>query len=299
MMKKNNIGHIVLLWLITLVVTDNCYSQAIIFKDDIYTLSIGDLSFSVSAQIGGRIVSFCRGNSELLTSDSIHPVYYGATFWLSPQSAYWPPYPSVDKLPYNASVADKKLRMVSRADGNIRITKEFSISENDTAIYVRYKVENISEKIRKLAPWDVARVFGGLSFFPVGKSNEEINRSDISDTYIENGILWFPFIQKGNKKGQKLFNTAGGGWMAHYYKNSLFVKCFPDIQVSEIPPEQGEVEIYVAPEGTYIELENHGQYVTLAPDEFVEYNQKWFLISLKQEKNEEELLRIVRKLNKQ
>ena len=38
----------------------------------------------------------------------------------------------------------------------------------------------------------------------------------------------------------------------------LFVKCFPDIRPDEAPPGQGEVEIFVAPKGRYLELENHG-----------------------------------------
>lgn len=295
---KSSIKCIVLLWFMMLAVTDNCCSQNISCKDDIYTLSVGDMSFSVSSKTGGRIISFKKGGCELLTSDSIHPVYYGATLWLSPQSAFWPPYPTLDKLPYNISVADDKLCMVSRTDDGIRVTKEFSISKKDTAIYIRYKVENISGQILKLALWDVARVFGGLSFFPVGEDNDEINRSDIPDSYIENGVLWFPFTQKENEKGQKLFSTASEGWIAHYYNNLLFVKCFPDIRVSEIPPEQGEAEIYVAPEGKYLELENHGCYTSLAPNESVEYNQKWFLISLDQGKSKQKLLQIVRQLNK-
>ena len=63
-------------------------------------LSFADLAFGVSAEKGGRIISFRCGDKELLVSDSVHNKYYGATFWLSPQSDYWPQYQCVDELPY-------------------------------------------------------------------------------------------------------------------------------------------------------------------------------------------------------
>lgn len=282
-----------------LAVVKDCNSQTISRDGEIYKLSIGDLSFCVSSEAGGRIVSFSRGGCELLASDSIHPIYYGATFWLSPQSDYWPPYPTVDKLPYKATVSDNTLRMQSQTDkAGIRITKEFSVSPSDSAIYIKYRIDNISGQALRLAPWNVVRVFGGLSFFAMGENNEDINKSDIPGTYIKNGVVWFPFTQRNNEKGQKLFNTAKDGWMAHYYKQLLFVNCFPDIKIQEIPPKQGEVEIFVAPKGAYLELENHGRYSSLAPNESVEYNQKCFLISPGQGKTKEELLRIVEQLDK-
>ena len=76
-------------------------------QDDVYVLSFANLSFSVSAGKGGRIVSFKCEDRELLTSDSVHSKYYGATFWLSPQSEYWPQYQCVDELPYQAVPASE------------------------------------------------------------------------------------------------------------------------------------------------------------------------------------------------
>lgn len=299
-MKSNDKINIVFLWFMIFTVANNCYSQIINPNEDIYSLSLCDLSLSVSSKNGGRIVSFRRASDELLTSQKTDSVYYGATFWLSPQSDYWPVYPTVDKLPYKIiSATDNKICMVSQTDGNnIRITKEFSVSESDTAIFISYKIENTSRQTRKLAPWDVSRVFGGLSFFPVGENDKMINKPGIPDACIEDGMLWYTFEQKENMPAQKLFNTAQNGWLAHYYKGLLFVKCFPDIQPCDIPSGQGEVEIFVASEGRYIELENHGQYVSLIPGESVIYNQKWFLIYPGQGKTKEELLNIVNSLNK-
>ena len=149
-------------------------------QDDVYVLSFANLSFSVSAGKGGRIVSFKCEDRELLTSDSVHSKYYGATFWLSPQSEYWPQYQCVDELPYQAEIDKQILRLVSPPDSisGVSVTKEFSISERDSSILIHYSVRNVSRQLKRLAPWDVTRVYGGLSFFPVGET-DQMNKSDV------------------------------------------------------------------------------------------------------------------------
>jgi hypothetical protein len=256
------------------------------------------MSFSVSSEKGGRIISFKRGNRELLATDIVHPLYYGSTLWLSPQSDYWPQYPNVDNLPYRAEIQNDLLRLISQSDSvsGIHIIKEFSLSEKDTSVLITYTIENISGQRKKLAPWDVTRVFGGLSFFPVGE-NIEINKSDVEGAYEKNGIMWYPFTNGLNEKGQKLFSTAHGGWLAHYYNHLLFVKCFPDIIPDEMPLGQGEAEIYVAPKGIYLELENHGKYTELLPRQSIQYKQKWFLLET-ESKAEQELLHVIGQLDK-
>lgn len=247
-------------------------------QDDVYVLSFADLSFSVSAEKGGRIISFKCGEKELLTSDSIHSKYYGATFWISPQSVYWPQYLCIDELPYQAEVGGQTLRLVSAPDSisGVSITKEFSVSERDSSIFISYSVRNVSRQLKRLAPWDVVRVHGGLSFFPVGET-DRMNKSDVTGGSENKGMMWVPCPDGANERGQKLYSTAYGGWMAHYYKGLLFVKCFPDITPGEVPPGQGEAEIFVAPKGRYLELESHGRYTELPPGESLIYQQKWFL----------------------
>lgn len=267
-------------------------------KDNVYTFSFADVTFSTSAEVGGRIISFKSGGKEILTTDSINKTYYGASFWVSPQSDYWPQDANVDKLPYIPQIKGKTLKLTSQIDNaRICITKGFSVSEKDTAILINCSVRNISAQPLKLAPWDVARVYGGLSFFPVGEA-DEMNKSDVIGTYEENGIVWYPFPDERFEKGQKLFSTGKGGWMAHYYQGLLFVKCFPDIKPNEVPPIQGEVEIFVAPKGRYLELENHGKYVELKSQESLAYKQKWFLRTVG-DKTKEELLSIIQQLEKE
>lgn len=270
-------------------------------KGNIYTLALGDLSFSVSAATGGRIVSFQRGGEEILSSAGIHPVYYGGTFWISPQSNYWPQYPSIDILPYKAEILKNRLRLTSVSDtvNGIRIIKEFSISVKDTAVLINYTIENISGKAKRLAPWDVTRVPGGLSFFPLGEASAG-NTSDVKNTIEKDGILWFTFTPDTLAEKQKLYSTNRGGWFGHCYRNLLFLKCFPDILPTDAPDHQGEIELFVAPHGRYIELENHGKYTTLLPGKALAYNQKWFLLysTRFQDMSKSVLLNQVEKLNR-
>jgi hypothetical protein len=267
-------------------------------QDDVYVLSFANLSFSVSAGKGGRIVSFKCEDRELLTSDSVHSKYYGATFWLSPQSEYWPQYQCVDELSYQAEIDKQILRLVSPPDSisGVSVTKEFSISERDSSILIHYSVRNVSRQLKRLAPWDVTRVYGGLSFFPVGET-DQMNKSDVTGGYEDKGMVWVPCPDGTNERGQKLFSTAYGGWMAHYYRGLLFVKCFPDIRPDEAPPGQGEVEIFVAPKGRYLELENHGKYVELQPGESLMYRQKWFLKDVSDKKQSDWIDNLKRQMN--
>ena len=127
-------------------------------QDEVYVLSFANLSFIESAGKGGRIVSFKCEDRELLTSDSVHSKFYGATFWLSPQSEYWPQYQCVDELPFHAEIDKQILRLVSSPDSisGVSVTKEFSISERDSSILIHYSVRNVSRQLKRLAPWVVA-----------------------------------------------------------------------------------------------------------------------------------------------
>ncbi|WP_169818808.1 DUF4380 domain-containing protein [Niabella ginsenosidivorans] len=264
--------------------------------DSCISLCFGDLVFTVAPQKGGRILSFKKAGKEVLASDTVHPLYYGATLWLSPQSAYWPQYSVMDLLPYQLESTSKSIRLTSPVDQGIQVIKEFSVSKADTSIAICYTIRNASGPSKKLAPWEVTRVLGGCSFFPVGAPGVSA-QSDISGTVTENGILWLPPTGAGNKKGQKLFSGIKEGWIAHYYNGLLLVKCFPEVPQKDLPPGQGAAEIYVAPMGRYRELENHGKYSNVQPGQYLQYHEKWLLRNVGHQ-TKETLLSIVAALNK-
>ncbi|MDR1808924.1 MAG: DUF4380 domain-containing protein [Prevotella sp.] len=260
----------------------SCSPGCITRTGEVYTLKKGDLSFSVSADKGGRIVSFKRGGCEILTQESVHPNYYGATLWTSPQKYFWPPSPVLDKSPYTVEIARNTLRLTSKNDTltGLRFIKEFSISESDTSIVIHYIIENISDTVRQAAAWDVVRVLGGLSFFPLKDRMLPNLSSDLEAVSEENGLLWYDYSPLPVSKGQKLFATTSEGWLAHRQGGLLFIKRFPEVSVSDLPEMQGEAEIFLAPQSLYVELENHSACTRLEKGRSLSYRQQWHLLSL-------------------
>ena len=79
-----------------------------------------------------------------------------------------------------------------------------------------------------------------------------------------------------------MFSTASEGWLAYVYKGFLFIKQFPDIDPHDYSPQQGEVEVYINKEKSYIELENQGANSMLQPGQTIEYIVNWYLMPIAQ-----------------
>ena len=266
------------------------------FSDGLYVFSYGDNTFSVSAETGGRIVSYSCQGKELLTPSSVHSQNFGATLWPSPQSTWgWPPYPALDIESYEAALTNDTLLLVSKPDtvSGYLFRKKFYITPEDTSINIIYSITNISDKPKQVAAWDVLRTTPCLSFFPIDETPASLPSSNLTGVTIENGILWYAFHSDSVPKSQKLFSTAKEGWLAHVYNGLLFIKTFPDIPVSSLPPQQGEVEIFAYERGLYIELENHGAYTMLYPGETLLYPEKWYLSAIEETADHDTLLQIV------
>ena len=249
-------------------------------NEGVYTLSVCNNTLSVSSKQGGRILSSTYNGREILVPSSVHQENYGATLWPSPQSNWgWPPYPVLDLEAYEGSMnKEGSLVLVSQPDleSGFRFQKKFTPCTADTSFQIEYTISNISSNEKKVAAWDVCRTKGGVSFFPVGEE-VDLPVSTLKGTSVSNGILWYRFNKDSITEPQKLFSTAQEGWLAHLMGDLLFVKNFPNTKVSELPPGQGEVEIFAQEGGLYIELENHGPYTNLKPGEYLTYMEKWYL----------------------
>jgi hypothetical protein len=86
-------------------------------------------------------------------------------------------------------------------------------------------------------------------------------------------------------KHQKLFATAGQGWLGYAVNNVLFIKQFPDTKPEDYSPKQGEIELYANKEKSYAELENHGRYSILQPGQSISYVVNWYLLPIPKEIN--------------
>ncbi len=229
-------------------------------EGDIYRLCNGGLVLAVDAALAGRVTDMSYGGVDLLTSPEVNPRFHGSTLWISPQANFWPENPVFDTVEYSALTAGDVLRLESPASsGGLKVTKEYRPVDGLEALSVRYELTNVSDSVMALAPWSVLRVLPGLTFFP-----EE-----------GNGCRWIDQNVLKEEKAWKQYFSATGGWLAHRRENVDLIICYPDIEAAEVPDGQGELEVYCAPAGSYVELETHGRFCSIAPGESISYSMIW------------------------
>lgn len=244
---------------------------------NLYTVTAGDVSITVDAGFGARVRSLRLGDKEVLSTLRF-PNAFGSTFWISPQVRWnWPPVPEHDRLPYVVSRnGEGNIVMTSSLSEKFpyRISKEFAPVPGKDAVRVRYTVTNEGGEPCSIAPWEITRVpGGGLIFFeaPV----EGITPAGLMDFKPLYGVSWYSFDEKPQNRK---VNADGRGWLAFSDGGAVLVKKFPDIAPEDPAPGEAEVQVYVNGGRTYIELENQGPYVTLAPGESLLYEVEWYVL---------------------
>ena len=239
-----------------------------------YTLKNGDLTMTIDAAKGAKILSFKYGDQEAI-SQLKWPEAFGSTFWTSPQKEwYWPPIPEYDKKPYQVEETDGVLKMTSEVSDKLkyRIIKEFKTEGK--AIAVTYSIVNESDETRKVAPWEITRVQneGGLIFFeaPV----EGITPAGLMNFKEAFGAAWY---QTDETNENRKINADGKGWLAYCCNGLLLVKRFDDLDASQPAPDEAEIQVYVNRGKAHIELESQGAYTTLKPKAQLSWTVRWYL----------------------
>lgn len=271
----------------------------------LYSISVKNQTLLVDPQNGGRIASLKFGENDFLSGKSVNVVNWGSTFWPSPQSAWgWPPSEELDKKNYTAKVVDHTLLLTSEKDPKLGYVfkKEFSGNTRDTSFNIRYTILNESGKTQYVSPWEITRVKpGGITFYPSGKSEK---KGDLSALTIDKeGITWFDYASVKIPQGvPKLLSDGSEGWMAQVNDGKILLKQFEDVPVTKMAPDEGEIELYANPDGTYIEIENQGAYQALKPGESYRWTVTWKLRKLpetvKPEASNSSLIRFARSLLK-
>ena len=273
--------------------------------DEGFIIKAGDVTMTVSAKEGGKIMSYKYKDKEML-SQSKAPNQYGSTFWTSPQKEWnWPPVTEFDRAAYN-----DESHLVKRTFGDnsqslfltsqtgrklpFQIQKQYAPDPKGKFIRVSYTILNKGEESRKVAPWEISRVVAdesGLIFFdaPV----EGITPAGLIPFKAESGASWYSFEQGAQNRK---INSDGKGWLAYAANGLLMIKKFDDLTPSQPAPDEAEIQVYVNQGKTYIELESQGEYKTLAPGEGLTWTVDWYLIPLKDEAApSKKLLDLVRK----
>ena len=245
--------------------------------DSKYSLSAGDVTMTVDAGRGGKILSFRLGDEEILNQGRF-PNSFGSTFWTSPQSEWnWPPVAEYDTKPFEASVQDGRLVLNGQKSERFgyRIRKEFSTDPRDGAFVITYTILNESGQTRKVAPWEISRVAnGGLLFFEAKSVEPANNMAGLPFTFEKKGAWYVMDEAKENRK----INADGTGWLAFANGKLLFIKKFQDLKAGEEAPAEAEIQIYANPGKTFVEVEEQGPYTTLEDGASVSWTVRWYLL---------------------
>lgn len=297
-----------LLLLLTVFLITSCSSKKTqkysLTEHKIHYLRVPKKTMGIDQNYGARIVSLKYYGKELLATDKINEENFGSTLWTSPQSDWnWPPNPVFDVMPYEANLSGSELQLNSLPDkkSGMQIGKYFRISAIDSGFIITYMIKNISKADKVVAPWEVTRrLAGGISFFPAGPDSAIMKKSTLPGVTVKDGIVWFEYDPNKIVADSKLFALASEGWLANVKDSVLFLKTFTDIPDSQLPPGQGEIEIFANGAKQYIELENHGEYTTLFPGDSLTYKMKWIIRTIPENIDKsagsEELVNWVRKV---
>lgn len=132
-------------------------------EDGKYDIKVGDITMTVNAAQGGKIVSYRLGDKEVLSQTRM-PNSFGSTFWTSPQSEWnWPPVAEYDRKAFKAEVKGNALVLTGEKSERFgyRVRKEFTADAKNNSISIKYTIINESGETRKVAPWEISRVPNG------------------------------------------------------------------------------------------------------------------------------------------
>jgi hypothetical protein len=244
-------------------------------------LEFGATYFEVQPSRGGRITSLRQGGQELLwlKGAANYEDAAGSTFWPSPQTWAWPPPVEIDSAPY-AAVVDTKgsiaLTGASNRETSLKVSKRFTADLLEEAIRLEYTMTNDGPGEVEWAPWEITRMPAtGLAFWPTGSPPTGdaplLCQSALGHTWCD------PRETQGEAK---LFADGAGGYLAYALGDRLLVKQFQDQPASAMAPGEAEIELYVNPDHSYIEVENQGAYARIAPGHSVSWKVTWYVRQL-------------------
>jgi hypothetical protein len=161
------------------------------------------------------------------------------------------------------------------------VEKKFSADSKAGVVSAVYSIANRGSQARQVAPWEITRVAaGGLTFFPMGEGGPRKGPQDLLIPTVVNGVAWFAYDAAAITADQKLFADGKEGWIAHVDGDLLLVKSFADTPTSQAAPGEAEIELYANAGHTYVEVENQGAYVNLAPGATIAWTVRWMLRKL-------------------
>ncbi|MFA0813343.1 hypothetical protein [Microbulbifer epialgicus] len=182
------------------------------------------LSIAVDPKVGGRVTALRYKNIELLTGSEIHPINFGSTLWISPQSLWdWPPIAAHDSQPYQVIKSGaQNLSLEGPVGAGVSVEKHFSWTGHDL-LQLDYKLETTKD-FEALAAWEVTRVpIEGLAFAPVNPETIKIVFGKV-DYQLSRDTLWLPLDSKKPLIEGKVIANGTEGWLAYVNNGLLYIK---------------------------------------------------------------------------
>jgi hypothetical protein len=244
-------------------------------------LELGSTFFEVTPGHGARVTSLRQAGQELLwlTGAENYLDALGSTFWPSPQSWTWPPPAEIDKDEYTAATDPAGVittQSKPNADTSLQVAKKFSANLTREAVELEYAMTNTGDSPVKWAPWEITRMPAtGLAFWPTGSAPTG------PQPMVSEAAQGHTWCDPTKTEGEgKLFADGAGGYLAYVVGDRLLIKQFQDQPASAAAPEEAEIELYVNPDHSYVEVENQGAYASIAPGETVRWKVVWYVRKL-------------------
>jgi hypothetical protein len=229
-------------------------------------IEFGPYALEIDPTDGGRIVAFSLDGRNVVVPKEESPEAYGSSFWPSPQSDWrWPPPLEWDRRAWKVSVEDRSLVLQSGQAPKLGLSarQRFTADVAHGAVSIELTITNGGTAPRRVAPWQNTRVRPrGLTFYP--SSGATLPDSSLKLEPV-GGIIWFAHDPAAFKESKKSYSDSEEGWVARVDGELLFVKVFSDVPRERIAPGEGEVVLYVHDGGLFVEVEQQGPYVELAP----------------------------------
>ncbi len=261
-------------------------------QESLYTVTSGDVTLTVDAARGGKILSFKHGDKEVISQVQGFNSF-GSTFWTSPQKVWnWPPVAEFDRLPYTVEEKDGHVILTSQVPKRLpyRIVKDIRPGKPGSVV-ITYTIVNESDSEQSVAPWEITRVpADGTVFFDAPL--EGITPAGLMDFKDAHSLSWYTIDQAPQNRK---INADGKGWYAFAGNGLLLIKSFEDIDPSQSAPEEAEIQVYVDMGHAFVELECQGEYKTLQSGESLSWTVTWYLVPQKGDVPSKALAKLVRK----
>lgn len=241
------------------------------------TLNNGPYRLVVDVALGARIVEFSINGQNCLT---VSGPQVGSTFWPSPQESWgWPPPATLDSLPYQATNQGDTWVFTSNPCEDTGLVLAKIVAPQAKGFTVTYKMHNPGKETLQYAHWEISRIDGGLTFYRARSAPLAISTLQVAS---RGDIYWHDYVPAGEEQNLKLFANNSDGWLANANNGLLLKKVFPKVAEADVAPSEAEVEVYAHgdPANPYIEIEQQGAYIAIAPGESRSWSVSWSLAEL-------------------